>query len=167
MITIAAAPENSKVSASLADAYFHDTYEAMIEGTEKSIMEIYLRAVANTPSWIQMLMRLRNRIVSMVGLKDLGGMGDIDPHKPADSYRVGDRVAIFSILSLTENELVLGDSDKHLRAQVSLYKYQGSPGKVAVTTVVHVHNFLGRAYLFFVVPVHKRIVPAMLRRMVV
>jgi hypothetical protein len=36
--------------------------------------------------------------------------------------------------------------------------------KVAITTVVHVNNFLGRFYLFFVVPVHKIIVPALLSR---
>jgi hypothetical protein len=40
----------------------------------------------------------------------------------------------------------------------------GGQNKVAVTTVVHVNNFFGRVYLFFVVPAHKIIMRALLSR---
>jgi len=35
---------------------------------------------------------------------------------------------------------------------------------VAATTVVHIHNLLGRVYMLFVVPIHKLVVPAVLVR---
>ncbi|HSY27177.1 MAG TPA: DUF2867 domain-containing protein [Burkholderiaceae bacterium] len=157
-------PTESRVQASLPGAYFHDTFEIAIKDSDQTALELYLSVVASTPGWIKFLMRLRNRIVVIFGLKNLGDLGDINSHKSPSEYQVGQRVGIFSILSMSDQELVLGDDDKHLNAQVSIYKYQGESQKVAVTTVVHIHNFLGRAYLFFVVPMHKLIVPAMLTK---
>jgi hypothetical protein len=68
-------------------------------------------------------------------------------------------------VSLSEDEVVLGDDDKHLRAHVSVYKARGKQQNVTLSTVVHVHNFLGRAYLFFVIPAHRLIVPPLLARL--
>ncbi len=157
-------PFDSRVRASLSTANFHDSFELVIEHGETSALAIYLKIVSHTPAWINFLMTLRNRSVAVFGLKDLGSLGDIGNKREASSYKTGDRVGIFSILSLSDQEVVLVDNDKHLKAQVSIYKYAGKPEKFAVTTVVHSHNFLGQAYLFFVVPLHKIIVPAMMRR---
>ena len=89
-----------------------------------------------------------------------------DESKPLADYRAGDRVGIFTIHSLTERELILTDSDTHLDAKISVRK-TGSAAhpRAAVTTVVHVHNFLGRLYLVPVIPAHRLIVPAMMRRL--
>lgn len=157
-------PPASRLQGELASAYFQDAYEAPLHDTDKSALELYLAAVARTPSWINVLMTVRNRVVALFGLKDLGRMGAVDPDKPAASYKPGDRLGIFSILSLSQDELILGDADKHLRAQVSIYREAGAHPRAVASTVVHVHNLLGRIYLFFVVPVHRRIVPAMLAR---
>lgn len=157
-------PVNSRVRSEIAGAYFHDAYEIPLRDTGKSALELYLDAVARTPRWIDFLMTLRNRTVAFFGLKNLGLMGGVDRGKDPASYRPGDRVGIFSILSLSDQEVVLGDADKHLRALISVYKETGERQKAVVTTVVHVNNLLGRVYLFFVVPVHKIIVPAMLTR---
>jgi Protein of unknown function (DUF2867) len=161
-------PKNSRIHQYLIGSDFADSYE--IEMTDKSLsaLEIYLKAVARTPNWIEQLMNARNRVVSVFGLKDLGSLGGVDKLKPASTYQVGDRVGIFTIHSLSENEVVFADSDKHLDAKISLCKIaNGNFGSVALTTVVHIHNALGRAYIFFVVPVHRKIVPAMLKRIVV
>lgn len=160
----AAVPEGSRIRGEVAHSYFHDAFEMSLPATDKTALELYLSIVDGTPRWVDFLMASRNRIVAFLGLKNLGLLGGVDRNKGAASYRAGDRVGIFSILSLSDQEVVLGDTDKHLRAQISVYKEEGAPGKLIVSTVVHVNNFLGRAYLFFVVPVHKIIVPAMLGR---
>lgn len=157
-------PIESRVRASLSTANFHDSFELEIEHGEPTALAIYLKIISRTPAWINFLMTLRNRSVAVFGLKNLGALGDLGAKREASSYKVGDRVGIFSILSLSDQEVVLIDNDKHLRALVSVYKHAGKPEKFAVTTVVHTHNFLGRVYLFFVVPLHKIIVPAMMRR---
>lgn len=160
-----AVPASSRISTQLAGADFYDAYDALVQDADKTALEIYLDVVAGTPGWVNFLMAVRNKTVALFGLKNLGHLGNVKAAKGVDAYKVGDRAGIFSIFSLSEQEVILGDADKHLTAQVSLFKYSADGQcKVAVTTVVHTKNLLGRIYLFFVVPVHKIIVPSMLAR---
>lgn len=63
------------------------------------------------------------------------------------------------------NEVILEDKDKHLNVRLSVYlESENEVQKVSITTVVHVNNRLGKAYMLFVGPVHKLIVPAILTR---
>jgi hypothetical protein len=158
-------PPHSRIHRELPGAYFHDCYELALAPGAPSAMALYLESVANTPAWVNALMGVRNRVVSLVGLKNLGLLSAIDPHKPAGSYQVGERVGIFSLRSLSDDEVILGDADKHLDVQLSLCKYtEGGQARVALTTVVHVNNLLGKVYMLFVAPVHKVIAPTMLKQ---
>ena len=157
-------PASSEIALSLSGAHFYDCYHTPIEPNAPSALEIYLAIVKKTPAWVNTLMALRNRVVSLVGLKNLGHLGEIKD-KPVNTYRVGDRVGIFSLRYLSENEIILGDSDKHLNVCVSIYKQSiGEQHSVALSTVVHIHNTLGRVYMFFVTPAHKIIAPAVLAK---
>ena len=115
-----------------------------------------------TPGWVNRLMALRNRVVGLTGLKNLGHLGALRTGKSASEYRVGDRVGMFSLLHLSEDEVLLGDTDKHL--DVVLFVCKAPQGAVSVSTVLHVHNWLGRLYMLPVTPLHKIIVKAMLKR---
>ena len=158
-------PLQSRLRNEVAGAYFHDCYEVSVNTEGQSAMALYLTVVSRTPAWVNTLMALRNRAVSVVGLKNLGHLGALDRAKQASDYRVGDRVGIFSLLSVTEDEVVLGDSDKHLNVKVSVCKVaHDAHTSVAVSTVVNVHNTLGKVYMLFVAPVHRLIAPAMLAR---
>ncbi len=109
-------------------------------------------------------MALRNSIVALFGLKNLGGIAQIDPHKRSSDYQAGDHVGIFTLISNSDNEVLLGDSDKHLNVVVSVHKRVDSihgGAIITVTTVVHVHNWLGRLYMIPVTPAHKVIARAM------
>jgi len=107
-------------------------------------------------------MAMRNWMAGLVGLKNLGHLGALGAYKEATEYRVGDRVGIFSLIYQSPDEVLLGDSDKHLDVVLSICK--APQGAVSVTTVVHVHNWLGRFYMLPVTPLHKLIVRAMLKR---
>lgn len=167
VVALASAPRDSQIVRHMSGADYCDTYETAVGDAVPSALEIYLRAVSIAPEWIEILMSVRNRVVSVFGLKDLGNLGSVDGSKAVASYRVGDRVGIFVIESLSDAELILADSDRHLDARVSVCK-TGTCARpaVAITTVVHVHNLLGRLYIAVVAPVHRVIVPAMLRRLV-
>lgn len=158
---ISTVPPDSVIYQRLQGASFYDCHAIDIPPTDKSALALYLQVVADTPGWVNALMALRNRMVQLVGLKNLGHLGDVDAGKPAIDYRVGDRVGIFSIIHLADEEVILTDIDRHLRVELSLRK---QPGKVSISTVVHTHNLLGRFYMLFVTPLHRRIVPATLRR---
>ncbi len=154
-------PSGSRVYGATATAYFYDAYEVQQGENGESALQAALRLASSTPSWFDFLMTTRNRIVGWFGLKNLGKLSAIDRSKPLDEYRVGDRVGIFTLLSISPEEVTMGDDDKHLRALISVFKQRN----VTVSTVVHVHNFLGKAYLFFVIPAHRLIVPPLLRRL--
>ncbi len=160
-------PHESLLQASLADADFYDAYQAPLHDWALSPTEIFLRASRATPPWVGMAMALRNRIVQRLGLKNVGAMRE-PGGKAADTYRVGDRLGIFNIFAKTDNELLLGIDDRHLDVRVSLMKSeQRIQNRYVVSTVVHMHNYLGQIYMAPVGRIHPFVVRAMMRRAVV
>ncbi len=157
-------PADSALSRTLADADFHDAYEAPLVDPALSPTEIFLIASRATPGWVDFAMSLRNRIVQLVGLKDVGSMRNANNRSAAD-YRVGDALGIFNVLGKSENELLLGIDDRHLDVRVSVMKAQrdGLP-RYVVSTVVHAHNWLGHFYMAPVGRIHPIVVKAMMRR---
>ncbi len=165
MVRTTGVPRDSEISKHLAGAHLFDAFAVPVEASGRSALEIYIDVMVKTPGWINGLMAARNRVVALFGLKNLGHLDDVDTGAGPESYRVGDRVGIFSILFLSEREVILVESDKHLDAKVSLCKTsEGDATSAVMTTVIHVHNLLGRAYILFVWPVHKLMVPSLLAR---
>ncbi len=58
----------------------------------------------------------------VVWVENLGGIAQIDPNKKVSDYQAGDHVGIFTLISNSDNEVLLGDSDKHLNVVVSVHK---------------------------------------------
>lgn len=146
-------------------ASFADSYSTDIGSDKRPALALYLDIVSRTPAWVDAMMGARNHIVSLFGLKDLGLLKRVDLSRPLSSYRIGDHVGIFTLQYISDDEVILGDSDRHLNARVSVRRVQAdSSVKLQVSTVVHVHNLLGRVYMLAVVPAHRRIVPAILAR---
>ena len=167
--TLSDVPLESAINARLSGAYFHDCYVISVPDTTPTALNYFLTALANTPPWVNSLMALRNKIVRFVGLKDLGGLGELNPSKPASAYAPGDRVGIFTLIFNSPNEAMLGDRDKHLDVVLSVYKHppdQSGVQSLSVTTVVHIHNLLGRIYMLPVTPLHRLIAPAVLNRII-
>lgn len=172
-VHLIALPEGSVIHAALPGAQYADAYQTPDPQPDASALQAWLDVVARTPGWTQALMAVRNKLVRLVGLKDLGQLHDVHgrrsgPHadpRNAASYRQGDRVGIFLIRHLSEREVVMGQDDKHLDVQVSLCKrlVDGQP-MLVLSTVVHIHNALGHAYMAVVTPFHRAIVQSMLRR---
>lgn len=181
-------PRGTAIHGKLPGAHFFDAYTVADPHPGTSALQTWLDMVARTPRWTQHLMTARNKLVTLVGLKDLGQLHDAHrtasgaSPRDAGSYRVGDRVGIFLIRHLSDTEVVMGQDDKHLDVQVSLTKLpmpmprtqqqqqqqqqqQGVPPTLVLSTVVHTHNTLGHAYMAVVSPFHRRIVRAMLQRL--
>lgn len=139
---------------------FSDKHSIDCDVGELSALTVYVEMSKITPRWIDHLMRLRNAIVSVVGIKDLGTLSavqDID----TDNITVGERVGIFTLIANEQDKVMLSDKDKHLDVVVTL-EIDRNNHQIALTTAVSVHNLLGRLYLLPVIPAHKVIVPALL-----
>lgn len=113
------------------------------------------RALEHVPGWIKGLLKVRDRIVSPLGLET------VDKIERAASERCG----FFPIISQSPNRVVLGLDDRHLDFRIVVDTRAAGPGtRVTVTTLVKRHNALGRAYLATIMPFHKLIVPTLLAR---
>jgi hypothetical protein len=159
-------PTGSLIARRLPGAYFHDAWAVEPSDPALSPLRQFLLATQATPAWVNRLMSLRNRVVARLGLKDLGHLNGFDATKPADQYQIGDRVGIFTLVEIHPDEIILGDTDKHLDVALSVHNGPSlETGRMVLTvsTVVHVHNLLGRLYMQPVTPVHKLIVPSVMR----
>jgi Protein of unknown function (DUF2867) len=166
-VTETSIPSASALHATLSNADFHDAYEAPLANPALTPIEIFLTAVRTTPHWIGTLMSIRNRIVRPLGLKGDAGLSDVSD-KPAAAYRIGDRIGFFSIIENSADELIMGVDDHHLDVRVSVMKRcAGGAGTYVISSVVHVNNWLGHAYMVPVGRVHPHVVRAMMRNTVV
>lgn len=132
--------------------------------------EIDILAVAKaffsfSPKWIGSLFALRNKIVSVFGLKTGNGLSQKEEVLQNFKGEIGDQVGVFKVFDKTENELILGENDSHLNFRVSLLlvTQPDHTKDLTISTVVHFNNWFGKLYFFPVKPFHKLIVPAMLK----
>jgi hypothetical protein len=156
-------PGRSQLHPWVQTATFHDTFEAELIEPGLCPIEIFQRASRATPRWAARLMAIRNRLVTLVGLKDVGALAErVD--RPAAAYRVGDRLGIFTLMARTDDEIVLGIDDHHLDVRVSVLKFvRGGAARYALSTAVKTHNLLGRLYMIPVGRIHPIIVRALMR----
>ncbi|WP_376965672.1 DUF2867 domain-containing protein [Azospirillum sp. A26] len=164
-IELSDVPADCALYRQLPAADFHDSYRFPVPDPGLSALELLIQVLAASPPWIERMMWLRNKAVRLLGLKDLGALGAVDPAKPAGSYRPGDRIGIFTLVENREDEVVVCDRDRHLDVWLSVRKLpsDGDRQRAAVTTVVRTKNRLGKAYMLVVKPMHRMIVPASLR----
>lgn len=142
-----------------------DAYQIVISSTKNISADALAKAFFSSDlKWIKVLFEFRNKIVAVFGLKT--GKEAVRQNLPA-SYKVGTSVGLFKILEKTENEIIMGENDRHLDFKVSLLAQQieNTNSSITVSTVVNYHNWFGKFYFFFVKPFHKRIVPVMLKKM--
>lgn len=160
-------PPETRIARLSQGADFADCYEVDHPHPTQTACQSAWTLMRSTPAWVDGLMHLRNRVVQWVGLKNLGGLSALPPDPVPAHCQVGQRLGIFSVHSVSADEIVLTDSDRHLDVWVSLsaHRPHGHPPRLRVATVVKIHNRLGRVYMAVVAPVHRRIVPAMLRRL--
>ncbi|MCG6206629.1 DUF2867 domain-containing protein [Rhodopseudomonas sp. HC1] len=115
-----------------------------------------VRMIEQGPSWIGMLMRLRNLIVAPFGLKT--------PTRDRPAH--GDTIGIFPVRSETPQRIVAGFDDSHLDFRVVIDVEGGENGRrVVASTLVRTNNRIGRIYLATIMPFHRAVVRAMLRQL--
>lgn len=148
-----------------------DSYSSVIElhGQTLAIEDAAKAFFTAGPEWVHDLFALRNKIAGLFGLKT-GGMAS-DRQQLLDRFtcEAGDKLGLFKVFAKNEQEVILGEDDKHLNFRVSLF--MGEPNKehdmeLIVSTVVTFNNWLGRLYFLPVKQFHRLIVPAMLKGVV-
>ena len=162
MIEHVSIPRESLITNIFSHVDYADSYRVQLPaGAPHDIDALTYDALSAAPRWIHTLMALRDRIVRVVGLKTTPrNQGDLARTPLQPSAALG----IFRVFARSADEILLGEDDRHLDFRVSvLCQSDGAADWVIVSTVVRFNNWLGRAYFLPVRPLHRLIVPAMLR----
>lgn len=145
-----------------------DSYSSVIElpdGQTPAIEDMAKAFFASGPEWVDHLFTLRNKIVGLLGLKT-GRAGNKQQLLNNFTCEPGDKLGLFKVFAKNEQEVILGEDDKHLNFRVSLFVGKSDTGlknELVISTVVKFNNWLGRLYFIPVKPFHRLIVPVMLR----
>jgi hypothetical protein len=161
-VTAVALPPESGVTSIYPATDLADAFAIQLPAGSITNPEALARFIFTNPApWITSLMTVRDAMVAGLGLKTTAQLNDL----PASEK--GARVGIFKIYSSNDDEIILGEDDKHLDFRVSLLrKGPAADGthRLVATTVVQCHNRLGRAYIFVIAPFHRAVVKTYLRR---
>lgn len=161
LATAVALPTESAVSDVFTSVNLADAFAIRLPPGASNDPDVLARFIfSHQPAWVGTLMSVRDTIVASFGLKTAKHLALLanDPR--------ANRVGIFRVYSTDATEIVLGEDDKHLDFRLSL-RCADSPESgrhLTLSTVVHCHNLLGRAYLFIIAPFHRAVVSASLRR---
>lgn len=151
---------------------FIDSFEGFITDKNDSInsQKIGKAFFTSSPKWVEKLMVFRNKIVSVFGLKTSGN--SLNREQQLENFKCenGEQLGLFKVFSRNENEVVIGEDDKHLNFRVSLYleknTNQINKKKIIISTTVEFNNWFGKIYFLPVRPFHKIIVPTMLKAII-
>lgn len=164
-------PEKSVLSQGKKDFDYVDSFEGELKHDSRNIdiTEIGNAFFTSGPKWGKKMFAFRNKVVGLFGLKT-GTETEKKQMEKGFKCEVGERMGIFTVFDKTDNEIVIGEDDKHLDFRVSLLfdenKNQFDEKSLTISTTVKFHNWLGVLYFLPVRPFHKLIVPAMLKNMI-
>ncbi|UGV24233.1 DUF2867 domain-containing protein [Rhodopseudomonas boonkerdii] len=151
---VSAVQPTADIDAFLAGAQFADAF-CITTATTLSAREAAERMLSRSPWWVDALMKLRDAIVTPLGLKTA---------KSARNEKV-EKVGFFPLLSETPQRLVAGFNDSHLDFRVVIDVASLEAGqRVTATTIVLTHNWIGRTYLTIITPFHRMVVRSMLKQ---
>lgn len=145
--------------------HYVDSFESqyIVPMPQYDIISIGSLFLTSGPSWANGLMAIRNKIVGIFGLKTTIPINNDD-----FIFEVGKQLDIFKLFNMTENELIMGEDDKHLcfRVSILLDGINDEKSKIIITTMVEFRNLFGRLYFWFVKPFHHLIVKGTLKDMI-
>lgn len=119
-------------------------------------VEFCRRSLQSTPGWVRWLLAARDRLVRPLGLK-----GATDLHSRDVVVERGRALGPLVVLAVADDEVLLGDDDKHLSFRTSFAVRDTGAGREGVcSTAVRFHNRAGRAYFVAIRPFHRVVIPA-------
>ena len=152
---VSAVPPAIDTDACLPGAQFADAFSITTDATVLTAREAAERMLGRSPWWVDALMKLRDAIVTPLGLKTAKSARDEESEK----------VGFFPLLSETPERVVAGFNDSHLDFRVVIDVAPAGRGqRVTATTIVLMHNWIGRTYLSIIKPFHRMVVRSMLKQ---
>jgi len=156
-------PENSLIIKSFSPIDYEDNFSVQINN-KIDLIQLPILFFQSFPNWFRGLMLLRETLAKPFGLKTAHGM-DVEKQLQNFKGEIGESIAVFNVMGKSKNELMLGENDKHLNFRFSVFSFPNKNGtEVQMATTVKYTSWMGRIYFLPVRPIHRLIMPIMLRR---
>jgi hypothetical protein len=150
---------------------YADAYDKEFVSNRKDINSTTVGKLffSSGPKWMEVLFKLRNRLVKLFGLKTSGTARDKDELLKKFKCKPGEQLGLFKVFEKNEREVVIGEDDKHLNFRVSLLLSEGIELKriLTITTTVKFNNRFGKIYFAVIKPFHKAVVKSMVNGIIV
>jgi hypothetical protein len=165
-------PPKTHILQNKGDWHYSDCFAHIFKDPNNriSITDIARAFFSSAPTWVGILFSIRNRIVSLFGLKTSGNATNQEEILKNCNFQPGDQLGLFKIFARSEDEIIFGEDDKHLNFRVSLLIQNvldvPKEKKLSISTTVKFNNWLGRLYFLPVKPFHQLIVSVMTKRIV-
>lgn len=153
--------ENSHLHTCFNDGDFLDCYSVDLNRAGIPIAEIAQRIFIDLPGWVNTLLAVRDISVSLFRLKTTAELPKTLEHRSA--VAAGEYINFLCVRSVAENEIILGEDDRHLDFKISVCRETSSSDSISLATWVHPHGLLGKTYLSIIRPFHVLIVRSRLR----
>jgi hypothetical protein len=159
-------PNNSILNLTPNIIDFCDSYESNFLTNEKPTINTIGKAFfTSAPRWIDQSLQLRNKIVKNLGLKINGSKEEMLKDLESFDCQIGQQIGLFKVFDKNDNEIILGEDDKHLDFKISLFleTFDKQKHRLIISTTVKFNNKFGRFYFKLIKPFHRIVVPVMLK----
>lgn len=168
LVRVVPFPQESRLAPLYKSAFFVDSFAVSLPLRRPH--EVPLDALAQAffcdpPAWFSLLMRIRDEIMAIFGVKRSTEIQVAAEEKGLDT------VGVFPVRSHTEDEIIVGENDSHLDFQTSMLirredrsdgrkhaKNVSTGEELVMTTVVHCHGLFGKIYIMIIRAFHVMIV---------
>lgn len=149
-------PSKSIILRGFEDVDYFDSY-MVNKSTELSVDKIATEIFRMSKVGV-ILMRIRDNIVKIFGLTVIK-----EAPNEQSYYPVGSKLINFEVLARNENEIVMGENDKHLIFKTSVL-IDKEKSKIYLTTIVKFNNWGGKLYFIPVKPIHKFLIKSQFKK---
>jgi hypothetical protein len=147
-----------------------DSYQGVFQdkSQQADLAKVLKLFISTGPKWAGTLMSIRDKVVKPFGLST--SEPATDKQIKHVNYEIGEQAGIFKILDKADNEIIMGQDDKHLNFKVSILleaiANDTDKKKLSITTAVKFNNILGKLYFLPVKPFHRLIVRDSLKNII-
>jgi hypothetical protein len=144
-----------------------DCFSLRVPEPAPTVDEALIRALCDLPAWVGVMLKSRNRIVGLFGLRTDGGAPAAHSDLPLGP---GGFVRFFPVTARESDgqhdEILMEVDDTHLSFCLSALRATDVDGeqRFALTTIVELHNVWGRLYFAPVRPFHRLMMRTLMRR---
>lgn len=155
--------KDSELHAYVGKGDFLDCYTVEIDRPDAPLEEVAQRLLTDMPCWTRSLLAIRDLAVTPFGLKTTSSLPTDATVRP--SVAVGEPINFFRVQGIDENEIILGEDDRHLDFRIAVHRDRDRPSRISLATWVRTHNPLGAVYLRTITAFHILIVNSSLARL--